>query len=118
VNHQDLSRIDAQLTADFVDHAMPPGTPRGPGPVKAWLTTLRRAFPDLHVVTDDVVAEGDRVAVRAPWTGTHTDEIFGVARTGRKVTFSGAVFWRIRGDRIAERWAFLDTPSLMRQLTA
>jgi len=116
VNHQDLSRIDDQLTDDFVDHSMPPGTPTGPGPVKAWLAQLKSTFPDLQVVTDDVVAEGDRVAVRATWTGTHLSEIFGVPATGRKITFSGAVFWRIAGERIAERWAFLDTPSLMRQL--
>jgi steroid delta-isomerase-like uncharacterized protein len=116
VNHQDLSRIDDQLTDDFVDHSMPPGTPKGPAPVKAWLAQLKTAFPDLHVVTDDVVAERDRVAVRATWTGTHSAQFLGVPATGRTITFSGAVFWRIAGERIAERWAFLDTPSLMRQL--
>jgi steroid delta-isomerase-like uncharacterized protein len=116
VNNQDLTRVDDQLTDDFVDHAMPGGTPRGPAPVKAWLAQLKIAFPDLRVETDDLVAENDRVAVRATWTGTHSAEIFGMPATGRVVTFSGAVFWRIAGDRIAERWAFLDTPSLMRQL--
>ena len=116
VNQPDLSRIDDQLTDDFTDHSMPPGTPKGPGPVKAWLAGLKTAFPDLQVVIDDVVAEGDRVAVRATWAGTHSAEIFGVPATGRKVAFSGAVIWRISGDRIAERWAFIDTPSLMRQL--
>lgn len=116
VNNQDLSRIDDQLTHDFIDHSMPPGTSRGPAPVKAWLAQLKTVFPDLQVVTDDVVAEGDRVAVRATWTGTHSAEIFGVPATGRKISFSGAVFWRIAGERIAERWAFLDMPSLMRQL--
>lgn len=56
VNNQDLSRIDDQLTDDFVDHSMPPGTPKGPAPVKAWLAQLKTAFPDLQVVTEDDVA--------------------------------------------------------------
>jgi steroid delta-isomerase-like uncharacterized protein len=116
INSHDLSRIDDQLTDDFVDHSMPHGTPKGPASVKAWLAQLKTAFPDLQVVTEDVVAEGDRVAVRATWTGTHSAEIFGAPATGRKITFSGAVFWRIAGERMTERWAFLDTPSLMRQL--
>jgi ketosteroid isomerase-like protein len=49
VNNQDLSRIDDQITDDFVDHSMPPGTPEGPAPVKAWFAQLKTAFPNLHV---------------------------------------------------------------------
>ena len=116
VNHQDLARVDEQLAADFVDHASPPGTPPGPEPVKAWLAGLKKAFPDLRVVTDDVVAEGDRVAVRATWTGTHAAEFLGVPASGRRVQFSGAVFWRIANERIAERWAHVDMQSLLAQL--
>ena|SRR5215831_20699014 len=41
--------LAAQVTSDFVDHAMPPGTPPGPGPVLAWRKAMRTAFPDMQV---------------------------------------------------------------------
>lgn len=116
VNRQALELLDEQLTADFVDHGMPPGTPPGPGPVKSWLAGLKEAFPDLAVRTDQVVAEGDTVAVRASWTGTHEGAFQGVAPTGRTVSFSGAVFWRLKGTKLAERWSFIDRSALLRQL--
>jgi steroid delta-isomerase-like uncharacterized protein len=116
VNNQDLDKLDAQLTDDFIDHAMPPETTRGPAGVKEWLGKLKAAMPDLTVAIDDIVAEGDKVALRATWTGTHTAEIFGMPPTGRIITFSGAVFWRIEEDRIAERWGYIDTVELMKKL--
>lgn len=116
VNNQDLDKLDAQLTDDFIDHAMPAETTRGPAGVKEWLARLKKGFPDLTVTIDEMIAEGDRVAIRATWTGTHTSEIFGMPPTGRIISFSGAVFWRIEGDRIAERWAYIDTAELMKRL--
>lgn len=116
MNEQDLTKLDEQLTEDFVDHSMPPGTPKGVGPVKEWLDHVRGAFPDLAVRTEDMVAEGDRVAVRAVWTGTHLGAFRTLSATGRSVRFEGMVFWRLEGERIAERWAQLDVSGLMEQL--
>ena len=57
------SMIDRQVATDFVDHAQPDAI--GPECVKAQARTLRAAFPDLTVTIEDLVAEGDLVAVRA-----------------------------------------------------
>lgn len=116
VNRQDLSKIDEQLTDDFLDHGLPPGAPRGRGPVKAWLASLKRAFPDLTVEARDMVAEGDRVAVRATWTGTHLGEFQGIPPTDREVSFEGAVFWRFEGAKLAERWSVLPVAGLLQEL--
>jgi predicted ester cyclase len=75
----------AQLAPNFVDHAMPAGTPPGPGPVLA-VRKAMSAFPDLQVTVADTVTEGDRVAVRAVWRGTHRGPFQGLAPTGRIVT--------------------------------
>ena len=71
--------LAAQFVPDFVDHAMPAGTPSGPGPVLAWRKAMRAAFPDMQVTVADAVAEGDRVAVRAVWRGTHQGPFQGLA---------------------------------------
>ena len=106
--------IDRQVAADFVDRGSPEIV--GPEGVKAHIKALRIAFPDLSVTIEDMVAEGDLVAVRGTWRGTHQGEFRGVPAIGRKIEFGGMVFWRVSGGQIRERWGLIDTPTLMRQL--
>jgi len=106
--------IERQIAADFVDHGNPGIV--GPEGVKAHIKALRAAFPDLVVTIEDMVAENDLVAVRGTWRGTHQGEFRGVPPIGRKVDFSGMVFWRFAGGQIRECWGLVDVPTLMRQL--
>jgi steroid delta-isomerase-like uncharacterized protein len=106
--------IDQQVAADFVDHGDP--AIQGPEGVKAHIKALRAAFPDLRVTIDDIAAEGDLVAVRGTWRGTHQGEFRGLPGIGRRVEFQGMVFWRVAGGKIRERWGLIDLPALMRQL--
>jgi predicted ester cyclase len=79
---------------------------------------LHTAFPDLRIEIEDIVAEGDRVAVRARWHGTHRGVLpmIPFPATNRAVTFTGMVFWRIRDGKIVERWATIDRLGLQQQL--
>ena len=76
----------------------------------------RAAFPDLEVVVDHAIAEGDKVAIRWTARGTHTGNGNGLAATGRKVETSGTVLLRFKGGQLAEEWVAGDTIGLMRQL--
>ena len=120
VHRQDAEMVRAQLAPDFVDHEMPPGTPPGPEAALRWSKMLHQAFPDLRVTIEDIVAESDLVAVRATWTGTHRGVFppLNLPPTNRSFLFTGMVFWRISGDRIAERWATVDRLGLQSQLSA
>jgi steroid delta-isomerase-like uncharacterized protein len=119
VLRQDAEAVRRQLAEDFRDHDMPPGIPPGPEGALQYRAMLDRAFPDLRVRIDDIAAEGDRVAVRATWTGTHRGllPMLPVPATNRAVEFTGMVFWRIRDGKIAERWAVIDRFGLQQQLT-
>jgi steroid delta-isomerase-like uncharacterized protein len=108
------SVIDRQVAADFVDHAQPDAG--GPEAVKAQARALRAAFPDLSVTIEDLVAEGDLVAVRATWRGTHQGSFRGVPPIGRRVELCCMAFWRVAGGQIRESWNLIDLPTLMRQL--
>jgi predicted ester cyclase len=57
---------------EFVDHGadVPPGLPPGPEGAKQYLGGALKRFPDMHVIIEDIIAEGDKVVVRNTWTGT------------------------------------------------
>jgi len=74
------------------------------------------AFPDMHVTIDDMVAEGDKVAFRSTWTGTHKGEIMGIPPTNKKVTISLITISRIVGGKIVEDHGQFNALDLMRQL--
>ncbi len=85
----------------------------------ASLESVRAAMPDLHHTpdADHIVAEGDRVVVHSQVAGTHSGaELFGVAPTGRRVTWTQSEMLRVAGGRIAERWLSADSLSLFQQL--
>lgn len=116
---RDAEAVTRQLAADFVDHDAPPGTPPGAEPVLQGREVLHQAFPDMSVTVEDIVAEGDRVAVRGTWKSTHTGFFapMNLPPTNRTTIVPGMVFWRIRGGQVVERWGSIDRLSLQRQLT-
>jgi steroid delta-isomerase-like uncharacterized protein len=83
---------------------------------KAFMSALLAAFPDSRVVVDDVIAEGDKVAVRHRLQGTHQTEFQGVPATGRQVEVGGIVIFRIEKGLIAEAWLNADIMGMMQQL--
>ena len=115
-NTGNLALIDELYAADYVRHNAPPDRPGGPAGEKQHRALFRAAFPDLHITADDMVAEGDRVAVRYTWRGTHQGAELGIAPTGKQVTMSGIAIHRIVAGKIAELWVVGDELGLMQQL--
>src|SRR5579862_10032533 len=87
-NEGDLDTCVARMGPDFVMNlaGLPPM--RGPDVWRQGANVIRLGFPDLHARIDDLVAEGDRVAVRLTFRGTHQGEFLGVPATGRTVSRS------------------------------
>jgi len=109
--------IDEICTEDVVSHA-PLGEPEGRVSLKAYERPVHEALPDFDVTFEDLVAEGDRVAMRLTIRGTHEGELMGVEPTGRAVEFGNTVFHRLEGGKIAERWVQPDVLGLLRQVDA
>ena len=76
-----------------------------------------RAFPDLHLSIDDLIAEDDRVFCRSTMTGTHDGEYKGIPPTGRHVSSESAEVFRIADGRFVGYWCLANVAGLMRQLT-
>ena len=78
---------------------------------------VKRAFPDLGIRIDDLVAADDRVAVRVTLRGTHQGEFQGIPATGRTISYVSHEFYRVADGLIAEEWICSDTASLFSQLS-
>lgn len=80
--------------------------------LKGW----HQAFPDLTIVGEKLIAEGDLVAVYWIARGTNTGTGNSLPATGKKVEQSGITIWRIVNGRIKEEWSAFDQLSMMKQL--
>jgi steroid delta-isomerase-like uncharacterized protein len=85
---------------------------------KQLLAAITKAFPDLNHDIKDIVAEGDKVAVRLNVSGTHKSEFQGIAATGRKLSLEEMAFLIIIDGRITHGWITSDTMSFMQQIGA
>jgi steroid delta-isomerase-like uncharacterized protein len=107
--------LDEIMTEDVVDHgaADPSG---GRDAIKQAVTMIRRAFPDLHPVEIDFIAEGDKVVRRWTIAGTHEGDFLGLAPTGRPVRVTGINVDRIVDGQIVEYWHNFDMLGWLEQL--
>jgi predicted ester cyclase len=83
---------------------------------KQFFGMVHQAFPDLHAEVHDVIAEGELVAARVSYTGTHQGEFLGIPATGKQTTTNGVDLFRIQDGRQAEHGGGPDTLSLPMQL--
>ena len=104
---------------DYVRHDLRPTTalpgPKGQAKIAA---DFRAAFPDLRMVVDLIVAEGDLVAARWTTEGTNTGPWAGHPPTGKHATFSGVNIFRFAGGKVVELWNHRDDLGLAQQLGA
>lgn len=117
VSSGDLDVIDEIGTEDVISHA-PLGEPRGRDALKEYEAPIHDAFPDFEVTVENLVAEGDRVAMHLSIRGTHEGEILGIAPTGAQIEFQNMIFHRMEDGKIAERWVQPNVLGLLQQLDA
>jgi len=101
---------------DMVEQVPLPGQGPGLAGLKDVLRGMRAAFPDMHWTVEEQIAEGDKVATRFEWTGTHRGEFLGVPATGRAVRVWGVVIDRLEGGKIKDTRIIMDSLGLMLQL--
>jgi steroid delta-isomerase-like uncharacterized protein len=107
---------DEVVAPDFLERDPFPGQQPGREGLKAIIFMIRAAFPDLEWVVDEMVAEGEMVASRFTWSGTHRGPFLGVPATGKQVTVTGMVFDRMVEGQLVESQILMNTLSLLTQL--
>jgi steroid delta-isomerase-like uncharacterized protein len=112
-----LDLVDEYVAADYLEHnTASPEDIHGREGYKANVEMVRTAFPGMEVTTENLVAEGERVAFRYTITGTHEGELMGIEPTGTEVNFSGMAIARFEDGKVVEDWSNVDLFGLMQQL--
>jgi steroid delta-isomerase-like uncharacterized protein len=118
VNAQDWDRVAEVVAADFVRHSHAGGSPgvRSRGELLRFLQGEFETFPDAHEGIEDMLAEGDRVAVRHRFRGTQRGPMGPYPPSGRVLLADYLAIYRLCGGLIAEAWAEWDNLSGLAQL--
>jgi steroid delta-isomerase-like uncharacterized protein len=115
LDRRDLDSMRANMAPNSCFYGWAPETLDADGH-KTFMSGLLAAFPNSRFIVDDVIAEGDKVAVRHRLQGTHQAELQGVPATGKQVEVNGIVIFRIENGKIAEAWLNADIMGMMQQL--
>ena len=105
MNEGDTSVIDEVLADDYTNHSF---GAEGKDAMKGVIASFRSAFPDMQIEVAERVVDGDRVAQRGHFTGTHEGDFQGMAPSGRKVTVQWMDWWEIRDGKLADNWVVMD----------
>jgi predicted ester cyclase len=116
INQKHLVVLDEVASTNYVSHSFPPGLPPGREGLKAFVGAFHAAFPDGHLSIDQMIAEGDTVATRLTFRGTHTGNFMGIPPTGKNVTVPALDMARYADGKLVEHWGGPDQMSLMQQL--
>src|SRR5947209_16741868 len=103
-NKKNLSALDEFIAPNQVDHTLPAFLPTTPEGTKRAIGMYLKAFPDLHVTLEDMIAEGDKVVTRFTSRGTQKRAFAGMPPTGKQVMVSSIVIARITDGKIVEQW--------------
>jgi predicted ester cyclase len=90
----------------------------GPDGLVDLIRTWRTSFPDGRMEIDDLIVEGDTVAIRNTWYGTQGAEFYGIPPSGNKVAVTSVGIDRVQGGLVTEGWGELDMIGMMQQLGA
>jgi predicted ester cyclase len=115
VNQRNLAVFDEVLAPNYVNYSFPTPAP-GPEGFKQVIGMFFQAFPDIHEATEDVIAEGDKVAVRGYFTGTHHGEFMNIPATGKPIRVPYIAMYRLENGKVVENWVQMDMLGMMQQL--
>jgi predicted ester cyclase len=115
-NHGDFEGLEAVVAPDMIEHQ--DGATSGIDGLRALITEVRTAFPDLHLAIQDTVTAGDTTWFRVRSTGTNDGPLFGRPPTGRPMDITVIDIMRVEGGRMVEHWGVADRLAMLKQIGA
>ncbi len=111
-----LDVVDEFLAPDFVYHGPGAGESLDLEGYKQDVMEYVSSCIDVQATVEDIVAEGDKVAVRYTWSGIHTGGLWGAPPTDKRLTVRAISILRIADGKIVEEWEGCDLLDVKQQL--
>jgi predicted ester cyclase len=108
IESNDPDALAEVVSPDIVDHGAVPGQPPGLAGIEHWMRGIHASLSGLSGVVEDTVVEGDKVAARITWRGTHAGSFLGLPATGKPVTFGSMHLLRFENGLATEWWGVPD----------
>ena len=115
-NKGNIAVVDDLIAPNWVFYGPSGQEIKGQEGFRQLVAMLRNAFPDLHMRIEDIVAEGDMVAVRYIMRGTFKGKLRDMAPTGNQFTMASALFIRFEDGKAVETREIYDQLTLFQQL--
>ena len=115
-NRQAFALVEELLARDYDGHSST--VIQGPEGAMAFVPVAKAAFPDFRFEVLDQIAEGDKVATRWQFAGTHEGPFQGAPPSGRQVVMTGITIFRLADGKLVDGWTNEDLLGLMQQIGA
>lgn len=115
---KDISAIDEFFIPDCIAYLPGFPDPTNREGFRQFVAMLYAAFPDLHHMMEDQIAEDDKVVNHVNVYGTHLGDFQGIPPTGKQVEFKDFFITHIQEGKVIKLWAQFDALSLLQQLGA
>ena len=114
----DKDALDRLIAENIVDHNAVPGQTPGRDGIMYWMAMMHDAFADLTGVVEDTVVEGDKIAARVTWHGTHRGDLAGVPGTGAPVAMQSIQILKFADGMACDWWGTADVFGVLHQVGA
>jgi len=116
-NKGNLDALDELHSVDYIEHHAPFPDVEGLEAFKQMVVSAHKTYPDFHITIHELILEGDKLASRWSWTGTHLGQTqqLAISPTGKLITLTGSHILHIEGDKLIEGWQFADDLGLLQQ---
>ena len=115
-NHKNMEMLDEIIHADFRAHNAGKVVAHGKVGYKNVVQSYINAFPDLQISVEDIIGEGNMIATRQTYRGTHYGSWMNIPATGNEVVWTGISFFRLVDTLIIEEWTEYDLLGIMLQI--
>jgi len=117
-NKGNLDALDDLHSTGYIEHHSPFPDVEGLDAFKQMVASAHKTYPDFHITIYELILDGNKLAARWSWTGTHLGQTqqLSIPPTGKQITLTGAQILHVEGNKLIEGWQFADDLGLLQQL--
>jgi steroid delta-isomerase-like uncharacterized protein len=116
VNTRNFDLFREAVAVECIDHDPAPGQVPGPEGYRTFFSAMTKAFPDMKVGLETMLADEDSIGFAYTLTGTQQGPLMGIPPTGKKVSIRGVQISKFKNGKMVERWGSSDELGMLQQL--